>query len=111
MRTIWLRWAALLFVVPTLLGSFAEAQTRASDTPRRGGTLRVALYNEPTTLDPATTTNVPSIRVRNQIYETLLAWDKSTGLQPMLADSYEVNPEGNTDTARNTRCSASSRSW
>jgi peptide/nickel transport system substrate-binding protein len=83
----------VVVVAVALAGSAADAQTKG---PRRGGTLRVALYNEVTTLDPGTTTNVPSIRVRNQIYETLLAWDKETGLQPMLADRYDVSPDGRT---------------
>lgn len=84
----------LMLLISPNFGSGPAAQVQ----PKKGGTLRVGLYNDVTTLDPATTTNVPSIRVRNQIYETLLAWDKDTNLQPMLADRYEVSPDGLTYT-------------
>jgi len=96
LRTLTWTGAVACFLVFALLGSIVDAQ--APKPPRRGGTLRVALYNDPTTLDPGTTTNVPSIRVRNQIYETLLAWDKDTGLQPMLADRYDETADGKTYT-------------
>src|SRR5262249_5097060 len=96
LKTLTWTGAVACLLALALLGSIADAQV--PKPPRRGGTLRVALYNDPTTLDPGTTTNVPSIRVRNQIYETLLAWDKDTGLQPMLADRYDETADGKTYT-------------
>jgi len=75
-----------------LFGASADAQ------PKKGGILRVGLYNDATSMDPGTSTNVPGIRVRNLIYETLLAWDKDLNLQPMLADRYDVSSDGLTYT-------------
>lgn len=72
----------------------------ASSSPKRGGTLRVGLFNDATVIDPGVSTNVPAIRVRNMIYETLLAWDAETNLRPMLADGYEASPDGLTYTFR-----------
>ena len=56
LRTLTWTGAAACLLIFALLGSIADAQ--APKLPRRGGTLRVALYNDPTTLDPGTTTNV-----------------------------------------------------
>jgi len=82
----------LSLVVSAIYPDLAAAQ------PKKGGTLRVGLYHDATSMDPGTSTNVPGLRVRNQIYETLLAWDKDINLQPMLADRYDVSADGLTYT-------------
>jgi peptide/nickel transport system substrate-binding protein len=89
-----------LFPLLLLLSMTASATwpAPAAAQPRKGGILRVGLYNDATSMDPGTSTNVPGIRVRNQIYETLLAWDRNINLQPMLADRYEVGADGLTYT-------------
>jgi ABC-type transport system substrate-binding protein len=66
---VWLSCASLL-ALPVL--------ARAQDTPRRGGEIRVATYGDPGTLDPHITTDVPALRIRNQICETLITWDAQT---------------------------------
>jgi peptide/nickel transport system substrate-binding protein len=66
----------------------------AQERPRRGGDLKVATYGDPGTLDPHITTDVPALRIRNQICETLVAWDAGVKEQPMLADSWETSPDG-----------------
>lgn len=66
--------------------------------PKKGGTLRVGMLGDPTSLDPGTSASPAGIRVRNAIYETLLAWDRELRLQPMLADRYEVSADGLTYT-------------
>src|SRR5262249_60368553 len=66
----------------------------AQDAPRRGGEIRVATYGDPGTLDPHITTDVPALRIRNQICETLITWDAQTKEAPMLADSWENSADG-----------------
>lgn len=68
----------------------------AQDQPRKGGELRVATYGDPLTLDPHITTDVPALRLRNQICETLVTWDAQVKEQPMLADSWEASADGAT---------------
>ncbi|HMB36011.1 MAG TPA: ABC transporter substrate-binding protein [Methylomirabilota bacterium] len=77
---------ALLLVTPAL--------GRAQEAPRRGGEIRVATYGDPGTLDPHITTDVPALRIRNQICETLITWDAQTKESPMLADSWENSADG-----------------
>jgi peptide/nickel transport system substrate-binding protein len=85
-------------LLPALLAAFAAWPAPAAAQPKKGGVLRVGLYHDATNMDPGTSTNVPAIRVRNQVYETLLAWDKDVNLQPMLADRYEASADGLTYT-------------
>jgi peptide/nickel transport system substrate-binding protein len=66
----------------------------AQDAPRRGGEIRVATYSDPGTLDPHITTDVPALRIRNQVCETLITWDAQTKESPMLADSWENSADG-----------------
>lgn len=89
--------AAVLGLV-VLVAAVGHLGAPALAQPRKGGMLRVGLYNDATSMDPGTSTNVPGIRVRNMIYETLLAWDRDVNLQPMLADRYEASADGLTYT-------------
>jgi ABC-type transport system substrate-binding protein len=73
-RLAWLLPVALL-VLP--------AAGWGKDAPRRGGEIRVATYGDPGTLDPHITTDVPALRIRNQICETLITWDAQTKESPM----------------------------
>src|SRR5262252_4451888 len=67
---------------------------QAQDAPRRGGEIRVATYGDPGTLDPHITTDVPALRIRNQVCETLITWDAQTKESPMLADAWENSADG-----------------
>ena len=82
--------AWLLFPVVLVPPVFALAQ----DAPRKGGEIRVATYGDPGTLDPHITTDVPALRIRNQICETLITWDAQAKEAPMLADSWETSADG-----------------
>lgn len=92
------RRVTALLLLTSLLVILGAWVVPATAQPKKGGILRVGLYNDATSMDPGTSTNVPGIRVRNQIYETLLAWDKDVNLQPMLADRYDVTADGLTYT-------------
>ncbi len=66
----------------------------AQEQPRRGGELKVGTYGDPGTLDPHITTDVPALRIRNQICETLITWDAQGKEAPMLADAWEPSVDG-----------------
>mgnify|MGYP001314855765 CR=1 FL=1 len=63
-----------------------------------GGTLKLAWNSQPPTLDThVTNTNV--VRdIARQMYETLLTFNENYEIPPMLAESYEVSPDGTTVT-------------
>jgi peptide/nickel transport system substrate-binding protein len=90
---------ACLLLLAALV-AVAPGSASAQEAPRRGGDLKVATYGDPGTLDPHITTDVPALRVRNQICETLVTWDANVKEQPMLADSWETSADGTTWTFR-----------
>ena len=63
--------------------------------PKRDGTLYIALPQEPGNLDPQATTSLNTQRVREQLFDSLVAvdFDNKTVL-PSLADSWTVSPDG-----------------
>jgi peptide/nickel transport system substrate-binding protein len=74
-----------------------EDDEEPADTPdddRHGGTINVALYSEPPTVDGSWTTaivvQIPSIHV----FESLMAYDAEWAAQPMLAEDVEFSEDG-----------------
>jgi peptide/nickel transport system substrate-binding protein len=76
-----------------VLGSMAGAQS-----PRRGGTLRIANIGEPPTLDPSATTVGVTSNIGTAIFETPFAFDASWRPQPMLVESHALSQDGRTHT-------------
>jgi ABC-type transport system substrate-binding protein len=82
------RW----LVASSLILSIAAA---AATHPQYGGTLRVSLWESPTTLDPADGAESDSFARRNLlalIFETLVSLDDSGRAQPALATSWQAAP-------------------
>jgi len=79
--------------------SSAGGAPAAQGTPKRDGTLVIALPAETGSLDPQATTSLNAQRVREQMFDSLLAadWDLKT-LLPSLAESWQVSPDGLTYT-------------
>jgi peptide/nickel transport system substrate-binding protein len=81
------------FVLGTIL-SVVSADAMA-ETIKRGGTLTIARPDEPLTLDPFTPSDNGSIYNITQICEPLFMADSTgRGLEPGLAESWEVAPDG-----------------
>jgi peptide/nickel transport system substrate-binding protein len=59
-----------------------------------GKTFRFAGIDDPQTLDPHAANLLPSSRVINQIYESLVARDEKWKIIPWLASSWTVSPDG-----------------
>src|SRR5712691_4265054 len=76
----------LLLGVGTALGG-------AGDTPRRGGTLRVAAQQTPS-LDPTWTSVIATIWISNHYVERLYTTGKDGSPIPMLADGHMVSDDG-----------------
>ncbi|HWA42459.1 MAG TPA: ABC transporter substrate-binding protein [Hypericibacter adhaerens] len=68
---------------------FAAAQAWA------GGVLKIAREQDSTTFDPIYTILAPDIWVFNQFYSTLVrANADATGIEPDLAETWEISPDG-----------------
>ncbi len=63
------------------------------------GTLVVGLVAEPTSLDPGQLTDINSMRVLSNVYDTLVRFSPGTfDLRPGLATSWTISPDGLTYT-------------
>jgi peptide/nickel transport system substrate-binding protein len=62
--------------------------------------LNIALIADPISLDPGPSTTREDRQVQNSIYDKLFDTDKSGNYVPMLAESYEISPDGITYTIK-----------
>ena len=85
--------SALLVLVAVVLSSTVDGQT-----PKRGGTLRIANTGEPPTLDYSATTVGVTSNIATAIFETPFAFDANWRPQPMLVESHAMSPNGLTHT-------------
>jgi len=60
----------------------------ASQTPKKGGTLRVGFYIEAATMDPHLSGSKVDRQVYHNIYEPLVTLDAKLGIKPGLAESW-----------------------
>lgn len=78
-----------------MLGLIAGLHQASAADIKRGGTLTVARPDEPLTLDPFVPSDNGSIYNITQICESLISADASgTGLEPGLAESWTMAPDG-----------------
>lgn len=90
--------AVLVLVALTGCGN-STGSTTGSTAPKPNDTLVYAQGAEPRGLDPALVDDGESAKVMSNIYEGLLKYDKdSTKVEPSLAKSWEVSPDGLTYT-------------
>ncbi len=75
----------------------ANAQTpQEEQTPKRGGTYRRPLDNDPGTLDPAFVSDIYSFTVIQQIFDGLIQYEAAAGIRPALARSWKASRDGKT---------------
>lgn len=88
-----LRTIALTFaVVAALAVSISPAGSQSA--PKRGGSLIIAVENEPSSLGSHLTTDTPTFMVVDNIYNALVLLDENLQPQPDLAQSWTVSPDG-----------------
>lgn len=80
-----LRFATFFIAAWTALASLAFAEPE---------TLRVALQDNPSTLDPALASSVAAIGVSHWLYNGLVTFDDKAHVQPDLATRYTLSPDG-----------------
>jgi len=87
-----------LFTLLTILIFVAAGQALA-DTPKTGGTLVFGRGGDSVGLDPAYETDGNSFMICDNIFEALVFYaDESTSLEPGLAKSWDISPDGKTYT-------------
>jgi ABC-type transport system substrate-binding protein len=80
-----------LGAVPLLLG--LRPGGASAETPKRGGTLIMALDTDPPTVNPDVTTGVPDVSVGSLVYDALARIDENFQAVPSLAESWTVTPD------------------
>ncbi|WP_407306479.1 ABC transporter substrate-binding protein [Desulfosporosinus sp. SB140] len=91
--------AALVITASAGCGSSATSSSGSSSASNPNDTLVYAQGAEPRGLDPALVDDGESAKVMSNIYEGLLKYDKdSTKVEPSLAKSWDVSPDGLTYT-------------
>jgi peptide/nickel transport system substrate-binding protein len=96
----------LLVMVATAIGCSSSTSNEPGEskdgekTPEAvaGGELKVALEQQPETLDPQITTGATVKYVARHIFEGLLALNSNFQPEPMLAESWEISGDGKTYT-------------
>jgi ABC-type transport system substrate-binding protein len=78
---------------------FLFSATAMAASPKKGGTLVFGRGGDSVGLDPAYETDGNSFMVCDNVFEALVAYaDESTALEPGLAKSWEISPDGKTYT-------------
>jgi peptide/nickel transport system substrate-binding protein len=78
--------------------SGSSSTTSSSDSSPSAATVKkvvnIALIADPISLDPSPSTTREDRQVQNSIYDKLFDTDKDGNYVPMLAESYELSPDG-----------------
>lgn len=60
----------------------------------KGAVLRYAINSPPTTLDPARVEDGDTIDMLQQMFESVVKWNDKNGIEPNLADKWDISPDG-----------------
>ena len=80
--------AVCLFVILGMALTVVQAET-----PKRGGTLRIAYAQDMTGMDPHRSLGIPAVYVMQNIFQNLITLDEKLEFAPELAESWE-SPDG-----------------
>jgi peptide/nickel transport system substrate-binding protein len=90
----------LTLALPLLLFLAYELAQGASNQPKRGGTLTLAVTKELALMNPLVNTSSTESRIRELMFEPLLGRDAKGAIQPRLAESWEISKDGKVYTFR-----------
>jgi len=83
-----------VLVLLVLLICFSGSTSLLASEPKYGGILRVATRSAPLGLDSMVTGSIATREVAINVYETLVAFDESWAVKPMLAKDWEISEDG-----------------
>jgi len=66
----------------------------ASEKPKRGGTVTMAIRRGPSVMNPMVSTSSSNGRIRELAFESLLGIDAKGDIQPNLAESWKISADG-----------------
>lgn len=94
-KKLWLMIISSLVLILTACGDGESTAENESETSAEesGGTLEIAFNAQPPTLDPLATTATATRDISRNIFEQLVSFDSEYGVQPMLAESYEIEDD------------------
>ena len=78
----------------TLCGFAAVLPAQAQQQPVRGGTLILSMTQDPSTVNPAISSNIPDRQVGCIAYQGLVQATVDYKLTPLLAKSWTISPDG-----------------
>jgi len=82
-------------VLIALLGLLVPLHA-AAQTPKRGGTLVVAMSQDLPGLDPHPSTSTITYQVLSLVYQGLVDFDRDLKIKPVLAESWTTSADGKT---------------
>ncbi len=88
------RREAIVGAATTSLAQLATPLAWAQPTPKRGGTLNSVLWPEPPGLVTGLWLNAPTLLPATKMFEGLVTFDFKLTPQPVLAESWEISPDG-----------------
>src|SRR5690606_20975962 len=80
----------LTLLAVSILGLFSHAALAQGSTPTQGGTIVIAVANNPVGLDPQKSAAGSTLAITQLIYSSLLKYDGEMNLIGDLAESYSV---------------------
>ncbi len=87
------RFTVLSFMLVLLFG-VTSALEGASAEPKRGGTITLAISKELALMNPLINTSSTEARIRELMFEPLLAMDLKGAIVPRLAEAWEIASNG-----------------
>ncbi|WP_274651970.1 ABC transporter substrate-binding protein [Paenibacillus humicola] len=78
----------------------SSAPAETSGAPAGGKVLNIGINADPPSLDPYASSALVDRYVQNSIFDKLFDLDKDGKIVPMLAESYEISPDGKTYTLK-----------
>ena len=85
---------SLVFSGTAIFGGTAAARLQDAETPVQGGSLRMAISEEPDQLDPARTIELLAAEIMLNVYEQLVYIGADGLPQPWVAESWTIAPDG-----------------
>jgi peptide/nickel transport system substrate-binding protein len=89
-----------LVIIFIFFFSTASSLPAGSAEPKRGGTITLGISKELALMNPLVNTSSTEARIRELMFEPLLARDLKGAIQPRLAESWEVSKDGKLYTFR-----------
>jgi peptide/nickel transport system substrate-binding protein len=83
-----------VLVLAGLVQLCAATRTAGQEVPQRGGTMVMGMTSDPPTVNPAITAGAPDRLIGCMVYEGLVRFAKGFRIEPALAKSWAISPDG-----------------